>query len=84
MMTTAQSIGLGKTGSRPMRPKVDVLFCSVRASAFSEPGKVRGPKAEHFLASCSYAKLVRPRRFEDFQRTLCRLIFQYLDKRLAW
>jgi hypothetical protein len=26
-----------------------ILFCSARASAFPEPGKVRGAKAEHFL-----------------------------------
>ena len=51
----------------------------------SRTWKVHGPKAEHFLASYSCAKLIfGPGALEDLQRILCWVIVQYLYKRPAW
>jgi hypothetical protein len=59
MMTTGAEFGLGKTGSRPLRSKVDVRFFAPPEQASSRTWKVRGPKAEHFLASysCAYSAI---------------------------
>jgi hypothetical protein len=55
------------------------LFFAPPEQTPSRTWKVRGPKAEHFLASYSCAELIRPRRYEDMQRILRWLIVQFLD-----
>jgi hypothetical protein len=55
------------------------LFFAPPEQTPSRTWKVRGPKAEHFLASSICAEIVQSRRYDDIQRILRWLIVQFLD-----